>query len=370
MTSVVETGAGATGAGPTGAIPRGVASATGVADPARASSSPLVADPEEARLARQSPAAVVMVRPRHFTPNPQTARDNAFQTDPADVDASRAEIAARARAEVDSVAAALRAAGVRVHLVDDERADRPDAVFPNNWFSTHADGRLLLYPMHSPNRRAERRGDVVELLRASYGVGSVVDHSTLESLGLHVEGTGALVFDHVERVAYVALSHRADRAAVDLVCRGLDYDVEAFTATDADGVPIYHTNVMMSVASRLALVGLEAIGSSSERRRVADRLAASGREVVALTRAQLAEFAGNALELRGADGPVLAVSARGWASLTPAQRATVARHARPLPLDVPTIELAGGSVRCMLAGVHLPAHGAVSGSGARWRATR
>ncbi|WP_197982047.1 citrulline utilization hydrolase CtlX [Frigoribacterium sp. CFBP 13712] len=365
MTSVVETGAGATGAGATGAIPRGVASATGVSDPARASSSPVVADPEEARLARQSPAAVVMVRPRHFTPNPQTARDNAFQTDPADVDASRAEIAARARAEVDSVAAALRAAGVRVHLVDDERADRPDAVFPNNWFSTHSDGRLLLYPMHSPNRRAERRGDVVELLRGSYGVGSVVDHSSLESLGLHVEGTGALVFDHVERVAYVALSHRADRAAVDLVCRGLDYDVEAFTATDADGVPIYHTNVMMSVASRLALVGLEAIGSSSERRRVADRIAASGREVVALTRAQLAEFAGNALELRGADGPVLAVSARGWAALTPAQRATVARHARPLPLDVPTIELAGGSVRCMLAGVHLPAHGAVSGSGAR-----
>ncbi|KQR66760.1 amidinotransferase [Frigoribacterium sp. Leaf172] len=302
-----------------------------------------------------------MVRPRFFAPNPETAADNAFQTDPAEVDASRAEIAARARAEVEGVAEALAGAGVRVHLVEDERADRPDAVFPNNWFSTHADGRLLLYPMHSPSRRAERRGDVVELLRASYGVSSVIDHSGLESHGLHVEGTGALVFDHVDRVAYVALSQRADRAAVELVCRGLGYDVEAFTATDADGVPIYHTNVMMSVASRLALVGLEAVASQSERRRVAERLAASGREVVALDRAQLAEFAGNALELRGADGPVLAVSSRGWAALTRRQRATVERHARPLPLDVPTIELAGGSVRCMLAGVHLPGRGAVAG---------
>jgi hypothetical protein len=338
----------------------------GSADPAsRATARRRLDGLEEARLALQSPAAVVMVRPRCFRPNPATAADNAFQTDPAEVDASRAEIADRARAEVEGVAEALTGAGVRVHLVDDERADRPDAVFPNNWFSTHADGRLLLYPMHSPSRRAERRGDVVELLRASYGVSSVIDHSGLESRGLHVEGTGALVFDHVDRVAYVALSQRADRAAVDLVCRGLGYDVEAFTATDADGVPIYHTNVMMSVASRLALVGLEAVASPSERRRVAERLAASGREVVALDRAQLAEFAGNALELRGADGPVLAVSARGWAALTRRQRAAVERHARPLPLDVPTIELAGGSVRCMLAGVHLPARGAVSGSADR-----
>ncbi|GAA0962554.1 citrulline utilization hydrolase CtlX [Frigoribacterium faeni] len=311
-------------------------------------------DAEEARLARQSPAAVVMVRPRHFTPNPETAADNAFQTDPAEVDATRAEIAVRASAEVTTAAEALRDAGVRVHLVDDERADRPDAVFPNNWFSTHADGRVLLYPMHSPNRRSERRADVVELLRASYRVDAVVDHSALEGVGLHVEGTGALVLDHVGRTAYVALSQRADRAAVDLVCRDLGYDVEAFVATDADDVPIYHTNVMMSVASRVALVGLDSIASASGRRRVADRLIASGRELVALSRAQLAEFAGNALELRGADGPVLALSSRGWDALTRAQRAVVSRHARPLPLDVPTIELAGGSVRCMLAGVHLP----------------
>lgn len=338
---------------------------TSVAPSRRASSSasPRTVDPraraaapdaEEARLALQSPAAVVMVRPRHFTPNPETAADNAFQTDPAEVDATRAEIAGRASAEVTTAAEALRDAGVRVHLVDDERADRPDAVFPNNWFSTHADGRVLLYPMHSPNRRSERRADVVELLRASHRVGAVVDHSALEGVGLHVEGTGALVFDHVGRTAYVALSQRADRAAVDLVCRDLGYDVEAFVATDADGVPIYHTNVMMSVASRVALVGLDSIASASGRRRVADRLTASGRELVALSRSQLAEFAGNALELRGAHGPVLALSSRGWDALSRSQRATVERHARPLPLDVPTIELAGGSVRCMLAGVHLP----------------
>jgi len=309
---------------------------------------------EEARASTQSPAAVVMVRPHHFTPNPQTAADNAFQTDPADLDASRAEIAARAFDEVTRAAETLRSAGVTVHLVDDDRTDRPDGVFPNNWFSTHDDGRVVLYPMHSPNRCHERRADVVELLGAAYGVTGVLDRSGLEGSGRVVEGTGALVFDHVDRVAYVARSHRADPAAVALVCADLGYEPLAFTATDADGVPIYHTNVMMSVASRFALVGLESIASVSERRRVAGRLAASGREVVALERAQLVEFAGNALELGGADGPVLAVSSRGWAALTPSQRRVVSRHARPLPLDVPTIELAGGSVRCMLAGVHLP----------------
>lgn len=302
----------------------------------------------------QDPAAVVMVRPHHFTPNPQTAADNAFQTAPDEIDATRGQLAARAFDEVTGAAEALRAAGVTVHLVDDERTDRPDGVFPNNWFSTHADGRVVLYPMHSPNRRGERRTDVVDLLRERYAVSEVLDLSSLERRGRIVEGTGALVLDHVDRVAYVALSHRADASAVSLVCARLGYDPVTFTATDDSGVPIYHTNVMMTVGSRLALVGLGSIESVDERRRVADRLSASGREVIALSRAQLGEFAGNALELRGADGPVLAISSRGWAALGPAQRRRVSEHVRPLPLDVPTIELAGGSVRCMLAGVHLP----------------
>ncbi|ROS51386.1 citrulline utilization hydrolase CtlX [Frigoribacterium sp. PhB24] len=333
--------------------PRASSSPTSAPRALRASSRTRSAD-EEARPTTQSPAAVVMVRPHHFTPNPLTAADNAFQTDPAEVDATRTELAARAFDEVTRAADALRAAGVTVHLVDDERTDRPDGVFPNNWFSTHADGRVVLYPMHSPNRRGERRADVVDLLRERYLVTEVLDRSPLERRGIVAEGTGALVLDHVERVAYVALSHRADEAAVALVCDDLGYEPLTFTATDATGVPIYHTNVMMSVASRFALVGLESIASPGERRRVVERLSTSGREVVALTRAQLGEFAGNALELQGAHGPVLAVSARGWAALTPSQRRTISRHARPLPLEVPTIELAGGSVRCMLAGVHLP----------------
>jgi hypothetical protein len=195
---------------------------------------------------------------------------------------------------------------------------------------------------------------VVDLLRERYAVSEVLDLSSLERGGRIVEGTGALVLDHVDRVAYVALSHRADASAVSLVCARLGYDPVTFTATDDSGVPIYHTNVMMTVGSRLALVGLESIESVDERRRVVDRLSASGREVVALSRAQLGEFAGNALELRGADGPLLAISSRGWAALDTAQRRRVSRHVRPLPLDVPTVELAGGSVRCMLAGVHLP----------------
>lgn len=314
----------------------------------------LVPRTEEARLARQSPAGVVMVRPHHFTPNPQTAADNTFQTEASGLAVGAAGIATAARREVTRAAGALREAGIRVHLFDDRRRDRPDSVFPNNWFTTHDDGRVALYPMHSPNRRSERRAEILEHLGRHYDVREVLDHSPAEQEGVHLEGTGALVLDHVARVAYVALSQRADARLVDRVCAELGYEPVSFTATDADGVPIYHTNVMMSVASRFAMVALESIEDEGERALVRDRLLDSGREVLALTREQLAEFAGNALELRGDRGAVLALSAGAWAALTPAQQDAVARHARPLPLSVPTIELAGGSVRCMLAGIHLP----------------
>ena len=301
----------------------------------------------------QAPSAVVMVRPHRFHPNPETASDNAFQaravaTAPAD------DVARRAHAEVTEAAAALRDAGVRVHLFDDlgER-HTPDAVFPNNWFSTHAGGHVAIYPMYAESRRRERRSDVIELLKAEYRVQDVIDYSGLEADGMFLEGTGAMVLDHIHRIAYTAQSNRADPVALERFCTHFNYEPMAFATVDARGRPCYHTNVMLCVGTDFALGGFYLITDPARRDAVRARLRETGRELIELSAWQIGEFAGNALELQGTQGRVLALSARAAASLTPAQKAVIERSAALLPLAVPTIELAGGSVRCMLAGVHL-----------------
>lgn len=302
----------------------------------------------------QAPASVVMVRPHRFTPNPQTAGDNSFQR-PAEL-AARELTARRAYDEVTEAVARLQAEGVGVHLFEDDGShDTPDSVFPNNWFSTHAGGHIALYPMCSPNRRRERRSDVIELLKARYRVQDVIDYSGLEHDGLYLEGTGAMVFDHLARVAYTARSRRADPLLLERFSTHFNFEPVLFDSADAQGQPIYHTNVLMCVATEFALVGLEAIPDQARAAEIRTRLEESGREVIALSAAQIANFAGNAIELSGRDGRVLALSARAAQCLTPAQRQVVERSARLLPLAVPTIELAGGSVRCMIAGIHLAA---------------
>jgi hypothetical protein len=302
----------------------------------------------------QAPSAVLMVRPRHFAPNPQTAADNQFQR-PATQ--QPAQMGAAAYAEVTRAAEQLREAGVRVHLFEDDgERDTPDSVFPNNWFSTHAGGHVAIHPMHSPNRRRERRSDVIELLKRDYRVQDVIDYTGLEADGLYLEGTGAMVLDHLARVAYVARSQRADPVALERFCTHFNYEPMAFDSRDAAGRPVYHTNVLMCVASEFALVGFELFADAGRAAEVRARLEESGREVLALSAAQIGEFAGNAIELSNPAGErLLALSVRAHASLSAAQRAVIERSARLLPLAVPTIELAGGSVRCMLAGIHLAA---------------
>lgn len=193
----------------------------------------------------QAPAAVVMVRPHRFTPNPETAADNAFQQ-------AATEAAARtAQAAYDEVTAAaerLEAEGVRVHLFDDTgERDTPDSVFPNNWFSTHPGGHVALYPMYSPSRRRERRADVIEMLKASYRVQDVIDYTGLEPDGLFLEGTGAMVFDHMARIAYVARSNRADPVLLERFCTHFNFEPMVFDTADEAGRPVYHTNVLMTV---------------------------------------------------------------------------------------------------------------------------
>ncbi|MFJ6028701.1 citrulline utilization hydrolase CtlX [Pseudarthrobacter sp. NPDC092424] len=299
----------------------------------------------------QAPSSVILIRPHRFIPNPETAADNAFQATGEHLHTDM--LAAAAYEEVTSLAQALEAAGVVVHLFEDQDHTRPDSVFPNNWLSTHSGGHVAVFPMYVPNRRRERRSDIVEFLKSRYRVQDVIDYSGLEPDGVFLEGTGAMVLDHQDRVAYVARSHRADPVALERFCTNFGYEPMLFDATDPDGTAIYHTNVMMCVATDFAMVGLDLIRSEVRRQQVVERLASSGRAVVDLTPHQIKEFAGNAIELQGRDGLVLVLSGRAYRSLTGDQKDVIQRSCTMLPVDVPTIELAGGSVRCMIAGIHL-----------------
>jgi len=303
----------------------------------------------------QAPSAVLMIRPRNFQPNPETAVDNAFQSAGVADAAERQTVAAQAQIEVASVAAALRGEGVGVVMFEDrEGIDTPDSVFPNNWISTHDDGRVVLYPMATPSRRRERRNDVVEGLRERYAVSQVLDLSPVELEGRYLEGTGALVLDHVHRIAYMARSGRANEAVLDQWCEAMGYTAEVFDTADQSGHPIYHTNVVLSIATDFVVAGLGNIPDPAERARIAARLGETGRDVIEIDRGQVAEFAGNCLELTGARGRLFVLSARARAALRPDQIAAIETSARTLAIGIPAIERSGGSVRCLLAGIHLP----------------
>ena len=303
----------------------------------------------------QAPRAAVMIRPHAFRVNPQTAADNGFQrTDDIDDGGHPSSTATKAFEEVTAAAARLQAEGVRVHLFDDDgRRDTPDSVFPNNWFSTHAGGQVAIYPMATPSRQRERRSDVIELLKTEYRVQDVIDYSGLAHDQVYLEGTGAMVLDHLGRIAYTARSQRADPVALERFCTHFNFEPMVFDSADRHGRPIYHTNVLMCVATSFALVGLELLTDPRRRAQVCRRLEESGREVIALDEVQIGEFAGNAIELCNGSERLLAMSTRAAAALTSCQRTKIERSARIVALSVPTIERAGGSVRCMIAGIHL-----------------
>jgi hypothetical protein len=302
----------------------------------------------------QTAGAVLMVRPAQFGSNAETAGSNFFQH------AAPGESvgAQRAQSEFDALALALAGAGVRVHQFAGQRgASLPDEVFPNNWLSLHADGTAVLYPMLAPSRRRERRRDILDALVDScgYRIERIVDLTSLEARGLYLEGTGSVVLDRVTRVAYACLSPRTHLEALGDLARALRYDVVPFTAVDAAGRPIYHTNVMLSVGTRFAALCTAAIADPAERRSVVARLEESGREIIDLSQAELEGFACNMLELDGASGPIIALSAAALRALAAPTRAALERHGRLVTAEIETIErLGGGSVRCMLAEVALP----------------
>jgi hypothetical protein len=299
----------------------------------------------------QSTDSVLMVRPCRFSPNPETAADNAFQ---ARVDYAADALSAVARKEFDAAVQTLRAAGVNVHVFEDTaEPEKPDAVFPNNWISTHHDGRIALFPMYSALRRRERRHDIIGELRKHYRVTEVIDYSALEEKGCWLEGTGSLVLDHLNKIAYVSLSNRSDPKVMQRFAEDFNYEPVTF-ASISDGQPIYHTNVMMCIGTAFALVGLEMIPNKIERQQVGARLERSGKDIVELSPYQITNFAGNAIELHDGRGEkLLVLSQRAIRALTEEQRARLTRYVRLVPLELPTIELGGGSARCIIATIHL-----------------
>ena len=316
----------------------------------------LVNDTMTTATESQLASTVMMIRPARFESNPLTAASNRFQGKSS---LSPEEQHAIALSEFDGLAAALREAGIEVIVIDDTvEPHTPDAIFPNNWISMHADGRVVLYPMEAENRRTERRHDIIDYLdkHARRQVTEVVDLSAHEDAGHFLEGTGSMVLDRANRVAYACISSRTHLDPLGEFAQRMGYDVVAFDAVDSGGVPIYHTNVLMNVGEQLAVICAEAIPRDEQRNAVLARLRETGHDILELTYAQLDAFAGNMLELRNDSGErVLAMSQQAYDSLNQEQRATLAANARIVKAPIDNIESsAGGSVRCMLAEVHLP----------------
>jgi hypothetical protein len=308
-------------------------------------------------MTTQCTDTVLLVRPAAFGFNPDTAATNRMQRAAA---LPPGVAQARACAEFDAMVGALRSEGIEVCVADDTREPaKPDAVFPNNWVSWHADGTLVLYPMCAPNRRLERREEVVQQVAAATGfvVKRTLDLTAHERHGRYLEGTGSLVLDHVERVAYACRSARTDERVLREWCEAMGYSTELFTAVDRGGAPLYHTNVLMGIGRHFVAIGAGCI-DESDRPRVLARLASSGREIIELSLAEIEAFAGNLLELATwdealGDSGVIVLSATARARLAPERYARLAACSDVLlPVPVPTIEqLGGGSVRCMLAEV-------------------
>ena len=294
-----------------------------------------------------------MIRPARFGSNPETADSNRFQQ----ANARPGDVQAVLR-EFDGLVESIRTAGVDVQVADDTpEPAKPDACFPNNWVSFHADGSVVLYPMMAPSRRAERREAPVEQLRrAGFQVARTIDLSPLESRGEYLEGTGSLVLDRPHRIAYACRSPRTTAAALADFAAALGYRVVAFDALGPDGRPAYHTNVLMAVGERFAILCTAAIPDAARRAVVLRTLEETGHEIIEIDIAEMNRFAGNLLALRGCDGATLiAGSDAAWDALAPDRRRRLERHGAIISAPIPTIErLGGGSVRCMIAEVFLP----------------
>ncbi len=297
-----------------------------------------------------------MIRPKHFGFNPETAVNNVFQKK---IKKNKQTIRKKALEEFNHFTHLLKKYFVDVIVMEDQSdAVCPDAVFPNNWFSTHHDGRVVLYPMVAPNRRLERREDVFKILQTKYKFKNTgfANLTYYENAGLYLEGTGSMVFDHVNKIAYANKSSRTSTTTARLLCLMLNYTPELFTAHSKRGKEIYHTNVMMTVAQDFAVVCAESITSKKERNRVIKKLTSTGHEIIDLTFNQVEKFAGNMLQVKNKRGELITIMSRSaFECLADDQLEIVLKYGKILAVPIPMIEaVGGGSVRCMMAEIFLP----------------
>lgn len=306
----------------------------------------------------QTTNTILMIRPISFRMNEQTAVNNYFQED---LDMKNAEINQRAQSEFDTFVARLRDVGVNVVVEQDDRElDTPDSIFPNNWVSFHENGDVALYPMFAENRRKERREEVLDHLEANgFKIENIVDYTSAEGDGYFLEGTGSIIMDRENRKAYCALSPRADEELFIEFCEDFEYTPIVFVANqtvDGKRLPIYHTNVMMCVAETFAVICLDCIDDKQDRKNVVKHLKQDRKEIIEISEQQMAQFAGNMLQVRGKDNKrYLVMSKAAHSSLTPMQISKISMHCDILCSDLETIETCGGgSARCMMAEVFLP----------------
>ncbi|MHA7843287.1 MAG: citrulline utilization hydrolase CtlX [Winogradskyella sp.] len=307
---------------------------------------------------QQTTNTILMIRPVNFRMNEQTAVNNYFQEG---IDLKNAQINAKAQAEFDAFVQKLRAVGINVVVEsDDESVDTPDSIFPNNWVSFHNNGDVAVYPMFAENRRKERREEVfISLENEGFKIENIIDYTSAEDEGIFLEGTGSLILDRVNRKAYCALSPRADEDLFIEFCEDFEYTPVVFVANqsvEGKRLPIYHTNVMMCLAETFAVICLDSIDDKKERKNVIKHLKADGKEIIAISEAQMHQFAGNMLQLRGDnDQRYLIMSDAAYKSLTKDQVNKIEKHCPIISSSLETIETCGGgSARCMMAEVFLP----------------
>lgn len=303
----------------------------------------------------QAPSALLMVRPNAFGFNPQTADTNAFQQHASDDSLLVHETALR---EFDTMVDVLRSNDIEVVVIEDSALPRkPDAVFPNNWISFHHDGSVVLYPMLAENRRAERTNPVLDTVRQQFRILDAVDLTGYEKQNKFLEGTGSIVFDYVNKIAYASRSARTDETVLAELATKLGFKTVVFDAVDEQGQAIYHTNVLMCIGAKFVILCLDAIPGDEDHEKLLNSFATTGHKVIAISFNQMKQFAGNMLEVLSKSGELFVLlSQRAYQTLLPGQLNALSSFAEPLPIAIPTIEdRGGGSVRCMVAGIFNPA---------------
>ena len=303
----------------------------------------------------QTTDTVLMIEPIKFGFNAETAQNNYFQ-----VNSENAETQSKALQEFNNFVEKLRSKGINVITVKDTlEPHTPDSIFPNNWISMHEDGTVVLYPMCAVNRRWERRNDILEMLQTQFQVKEIVDLSAPENDGKFLEGTGSMIFDHDNKIAYGSVSLRLDEQLFRDFCEKFSFEpvvFHSFQTANNERLPIYHTNVMMCVADRFVVICLDCIDDELEREKVQEVIKNSGKEIVEISEEQMQQFAGNMLQVQNAEEKkFLVMSETAYKSLTPEQISQIEKYSEIIYSNLDTIEInGGGSARCMLAEVFLP----------------